>query len=311
MEFFNRLLGRNAPVTTSRPGWPPAPQPQYPAAWSTPKAKPPVTPGVGLKGAGRLLGPVGVGIDIYQTGRQVFNPQDNIITRLGALGNSIENVIGSGGGVPKKSKPSQKRPDGYSSYGTYTVGGIEYDINSGRPTYMPAGSVYPSSSVAPFVPAQGQAPGRGPGPTPQPIPQISPEERAYNEERSRIAQLTAQNPEFQNISQLRNDLRDQGMAIWQQKYGGTPMSQPGGAVGSFNPLMDRTFGYQTGMSPAQMAEMQKTAAPIQVAPGQVPYQQGDLGTRATLETGYDPAAFGLTPEKIEEMKKQLLQQASK
>ena len=60
-----------------------------------------------------------------------------------------------------------------------------------------------------------------------------------------------------------------------------------------------------------MAEMQKTAAPIQVAPGQVPYQQGDLGTRATLETGYDPAAFGLTPEKIEEMKKQLLQQASK
>jgi hypothetical protein len=176
---------------------------------------------------------------------------------------------------------------------------------------MPAGSVYPSSSVAPFVPAQGQAPGRGPGPTPQPVPQISPEEQAYNQERSRIAQLTAQNPEYQNIGQLRNDLRDQGMAIWQQKYGGTPMGQTGGAVGSFNPLMDRTFGYQTGMSPGQMAEMQKTAAPIQVAPGQVPYQQGDLGTRATLETGYDPASFGLTPERIEEMKKQLLQQASK
>lgn len=56
-------------------------------------------------------------------------------------------------------------------------------------------------------------------PAPPALPQISPEERAYNEERSRIAQLTAQNPEFQNIGQLRNDLRDQGMAIWAAKYG--------------------------------------------------------------------------------------------
>jgi hypothetical protein len=48
-------------------------------------------------------------------------------------------------------------------------------------------------------------------------PQLSPEERAYNAERSRIAQLTEQNPEFQNIGQLRNDLRDQGMAIWATK----------------------------------------------------------------------------------------------
>jgi len=50
-------------------------------------------------------------------------------------------------------RAKQKRPEGYSSYGTYTVGGIEYDINSGRPTYMPPGSVYPSSSVAPLSPA--------------------------------------------------------------------------------------------------------------------------------------------------------------
>lgn len=152
----------------------------------------------------------------------------------------------------------------------------------------------------------------------------TPQERAQAAETSRIAQLTAQDPELQRYEAARlkavapgatpeqvQSAEDIGMQIWRQKYGTTPMGQTGGAVGSFNPLMDRMFGYQSGMAPGQVAEMQKTAAPIPVAPGAVPYQVGDLGTRATLETGYDPAAYGLTPDKIEEMKKKLLQQASK
>ena len=72
---------------------------------------------------------------------------------------------------------------------------------------------------APGAPATTD-PGGTQRPEPTPVAQISPEERAYNEERSRIAQLTAQNPEFQNVGQLRNDLRDQGMAIWAAKHGG-------------------------------------------------------------------------------------------
>lgn len=147
-------------------------------------------------------------------------------------------------------------------------------------------------------------------------------DRAYQQEFSRVAQLTAQDPELQRYEAARKlavapgatpeqvqSAEDIGMQIWQQKYGNTPMGQPGGAVGTFNPLMQRTFGYQSGMSPQEMQAMQATAAPVQVAPGAVPYQKGDLGTRATLETGYDPAAYGLTPEKIEEMKQKLLQQA--
>lgn len=150
----------------------------------------------------------------------------------------------------------------------------------------------------------------------------TPAERAQAAETSRVAQLTAQDPELQRYEAARlkavapgatpeqvQSAEDIGMQIWQQKYGNTPIGQPGGAVGRFNPLMDRTFGYQSGMSPQEMQAMQATAAPIQVAPGAVPYQKGDLGTRATLETGYDPAAYGLTPEKIEEMKQKLLQQA--
>jgi len=150
----------------------------------------------------------------------------------------------------------------------------------------------------------------------------TPAERAQAAETSRVAQLTAQDPELQRYEAARlkavapgatpeqvQSAEDIGMQIWQQKYGNTPIGQPGGAVGRFNPLMDRTFGYQSGMSPQEMQAMQATAAPVQVAPGAVPYQKGDLGTRATLETGYDPAAYGLTPEKIEEMKQKLLQQA--
>lgn len=146
-------------------------------------------------------------------------------------------------------------------------------------------------------------------------------ERAYQQEKSRVAQLTAQDPELKRYEDARlkaiapgatpeqvQSAEDIGMQIWRQKYQGTPMAAQGGAVGSFNPLMQRTFGYQTGMSPVQMAELQKTAAPIPVAEGAVPYQTGDLGTRTTLETGYDPAAYGLTPERIEELKNKLLQQ---
>ena len=179
------------------------------------------------------------------------------------------------------------------------------------PQYLP-GSPQADKSGYVWDQARQQNPGSQlPGSTPPAAPRISPEERAYNEERSRIAQLTAQNPEFQNIGQLRNDLRDQGMAIWQQQYGNTTMGQPGGAVGSYNPLMERTFGYQAGMSPQQMQGMQATAAPVPVAPGEVPYQQGDLGTRATLETGYDPAQYGLSPTLVEAMKKRLLEQSGK
>jgi len=151
----------------------------------------------------------------------------------------------------------------------------------------------------------------------------TPEERAQAAETSRVAQLTAQDPELQRYEAARlkavapgataeqvQSAEDIGMQIWRQKYGTTPMGQTGGAVGSFNPLMQKTFGYQTGMAPDQLTAMQKTAAPIPVAPGAMPYQMGDLGTRVS-ETGYDPAAYGLTPDKIEEMKKKLLQQASK
>ncbi len=75
----------------------------------------PIKPTVGLRGAGKFISPLFAIPDIIEQTQQVINPQDNIITRLGALGNSIENVIGSGGGAPRatKSPPGQQqRPIG-------------------------------------------------------------------------------------------------------------------------------------------------------------------------------------------------------
>jgi hypothetical protein len=161
------------------------------------------------------------------------------------------------------------------------------------------------------------------GAAPRPL-DLPPAERAYQAEKARVSQLTAQDPELQRYEAARKlaagkeatpeqvqAAEDIGMQIWRDKYGGTPMGQPGGAIGSYNPLMQRTFGYQTGQAPGQIAEMQATAAPVPVAPEGIPYQQGDLGTRATLETGYDPAQYGLSPSLVEEMKARLLQQAAR
>ena len=107
--------------------------------------------------------------------------------------------------IPRPGQIKAKPTEGYSSYGTYTVGGIEYDINSGRPTYMPPGSVYPSSSVAPLSPAA---------------------ERDYQSKKSAVAQQVAQDPALSKYDRDRAEaiasgdqakmdaVRDQGMAIW-------------------------------------------------------------------------------------------------
>ena len=141
-------------------------------------------------------------------------------------------------------------------------------------------------------------------------------DRAYQSAKAETAAMVATDPLMQQWSaaQKAKDFTtaDQlGKQIWQNKYGGSPMGQPGGAIGSRNPLMDRTFGYQTGMSPGDITKTITNPSDIPVSPGEAPYQTGDLGTRATAETGYDPGAYGISPAMIEEMKKRLLQQSAK
>ena len=148
-----------------------------------------------------------------------------------------------------------------------------------------------------------------------PGPARGPADRAYQSAKAETAAMVATDPLMQQWSaaQKAKDFTtaDQlGKQIWQNKYGGGPMGQPGGAVGSFNPLMQKTFGYQSGMSPGDIAKTITNPADIPVSPGEAPYQAGDLGTRVTAETGYDLAAYGLSPEVIDAYKKRLLEQAA-
>ena len=175
----------------------------------------------------------------------------------------------------------------------YVVNGIEYDYKTGR-------ALNPPPNV--FVPVrQDDEIDRS--------YQRDPAERSYQGELQRTAQLTAQNPELKRYEadrvkaktqEERNAVRDMGLAIWQKEYGQKQIGKPGGAIGTFNPLM--STGNTTQTTGDQLV--------VPINTDEVPYQVGDF-SRATLDSGYDPNAFGITPEMIEELQKRLLLQGIK
>lgn len=143
-------------------------------------------------------------------------------------------------------------------------------------------------------------------------------ERAYQTEKARVAQLTAQDPEIQRYEKARtaaktqeemNAARDIGMQIWQQKYGNTPMGQPGGAVGRDNPLMQRTFGYQSGSAPGQqMGEPTLGPSPLmpQVDQALNPASPNYLGGEgAPLMNFADPRFENMSPEDFQNLLNQV------
>lgn len=148
-------------------------------------------------------------------------------------------------------------------------------------------------------------------------------ERAYQQEKSRVAQLTAQDPELQRYEAARKlavapgatpeqvqSAEDIGMQIWQQKYGGAPMGQPGGAIGVDNPLMKRTFGYQSGSAPDQ-----QIGGYTQGPTPNIPQVDQSLNPASPTFIGGEGGPLmnfadeNLTPEMIEAYQKQLLTQA--
>ena len=145
------------------------------------------------------------------------------------------------------------------------------------------GSIFSADQLASPAPAPGRqppAPGGTRPPSVTPPVKLSPEEQAYNAERSRIAQLTAQNPEFQNVGQLRNDLRDKGMEIWAAKYGGLAKQVKPGQSGY--EAIQRTLypgGAPVPALPAESEAMLNAVAPanefgvrpdVTPMPGQLP-----------------------------------------
>ncbi len=192
-----------------------------------------------------------------------------------------------------------------------------------------AGGGIGGGNMASYIPAETSfagTEGRGPA------------ERAYQQEKSRVAQLTAQDPELQRYEAARRlaaapgatpeqvqSAEDIGMAMWAKANPKLAAKvQPGQAgfdviqkqtgqmpAPSFNPLMQRTFGYQTGgLAPG--AEFTATTGPTPLVE-QIDPALNPAGPTFVGGEGMPYANFGavdkLTPEMIEAYKRQLLDRA--
>lgn len=129
-------------------------------------------------------------------------------------------------------------------------------ITKELPTAIPAGVVQPGALVSGLTPAGSVDYSQG------------------DEYKSQLAQ-------YRNLiaKEKEQEAEDLGMKIWQEKYGKTPMAQPGGAVGAYNPLLAKMFPETKGFA--------GTFAPVEEV------QMGDLGTRAQGEFGPTMESLGL------------------
>jgi len=126
---------------------------------------------------------------------------------------------------------------------------------------------------------------------------------AYNNQATLARQaLQGYDPSKGPLPGAAQEARDQGMEIWRGLYGGTKMGREGGAVGTFNPLMQAHGDVPSmeelwkgigGGAPttgpsneAIKAAMAKGAAPG----GFYPASTGPVPTTASFDTSFDPAA---------------------
>jgi hypothetical protein len=124
-----------------------------------------------LKGAKGLLGPVSTAAAIVPTAMSVFNPKDNIITRLGKLGRSIEKAIPGGGAKPRPVKPNKPGVSNIpASEGTGRGGPSDVRRNQTqtptRKPSIPAPTRSGGGGSAPIAPRSSSAPVRRPSPAP-------------------------------------------------------------------------------------------------------------------------------------------------
>ena len=166
---------------------------------------------------GNIAGRAATPFALISEAQNVFNPKDNIITALQNFGTSIENrsaapgqerrYVGSNPLAVRANRAldTAKTPQNTGMYGRYIPGSDQVSIN--QTSYLP------------------------------------PEERNYQQEVSRTAQLTAQDPELQRYADAREKAaaqgftpesvktaEDIGMQIWAKKYGG-----PGGLASKVKP----------------------------------------------------------------------------
>lgn len=166
---------------------------------------------------GRLGGVVGAAVDIVPRVQSILNPKDNIVTALQNFGTAVENQF---------APPGQKRPY-VGSNPVAVAGNRRLNLDTAKRSRMPGlTSNYAREELAAGQAAEQFRPGAGfPGQQASTFASIdTPVERAYQEEKSRVAQLTEQDPLFKKyrIGELtkaynaaKGDEREKiGLEIW-------------------------------------------------------------------------------------------------
>lgn len=172
------------------------------------------------------------------------------------------------------------------------VGGMS-DVDAGRlGGYMDEiGRVFVPEKVgkppaAPQLPPPARSSADIPARTVQPTAIVTGVTPTGELDRSQSDEYKSQMAQYRNLiaKEKQQEAKDLGMEIWKQKYADTAMAQPGGAIGSYNPLLARMFPETRGYA--------GTFAPIEEI------QKGDLGTRAQGEGGW--TLESLNPEAQQE-----------
>ena len=256
------------------------------------------------------------------TGAQPANPIIGAIQSLTGIGSGIptlygaklggeEVLLGKGAWNPQTAGSGPINVGGRTWYPAQKGEDLIYKAGSEAGKY---GSILPSSSATSVTSA---APA-------DPLSQLSPQDRAYQQERARVEAMVKSNPDMQKeeIAAARAKVRDQGMEAWAKANpelakevmpGQSGFSAIQGVVGqmpapSFNPLMQQTFGYQTGGAPDQQIGAPTTGpTPAVLQPAAV---LNPAGANYLDKEGAPPYKFeDLTPEVVEQLQQQLLKQA--
>jgi hypothetical protein len=281
-------------------------------------------------GTSRLLGPIATLADIYHQGSKVFNPKDNIITSLRNFGTSVENQFAAPGQERRYvgSSPTAVRANreldfrNRSYYGPAYANAEALGLGTPGSSLRDYGPGYKERELAAGAAAEQFRPGAGfPG-------QQGAADRAYQQELSRTAQLTAQDPELLRYETARaaaktqeemNSVRDMGMEMWAKKNPTLAAKVQPGQSGfdtiykqtgqmptpTFNPLMERTF---PGMS---RGAGEYTMGPSPLVP-QIDPALNPAGPTYALGEGPRLMNFSdekVTPEMIKAYQEQLLKQA--
>ena len=254
------------------------------------------------------------------TGAQPANPLMGAIQAFTGTGSGIpklyaaelggeEVLLGKNGWNPAAAGSGPINVGGRTWYPAQKGEDLVYKAGSEAGKY---GSILPSASST--------SPGSAPAPV-DPLSRLSPEDRAYQQERARVEAMVKSNPDMQKeeIAAARAKVRDEGMAIWAARHKGLAKQVKPGQSG--HEAIQQTLypgGTPVPTLPSESEAMLNVIAPanqqgvrpnVTPMPGQLPSFGSATEGMFNAITAGGSLVTPMTQESIEKYKEQLLKQA--